>query len=135
MKLQSNVVYTFYLPFSVNPRPNVTPPAVEVKGGKIRMYRSNTKDNLGYNLTADTANPFAISTYELCAIWGYISFTPDAEQWQQQSYSIDDLVYYKGSVYKSLSDDNSALPTDEAKWELVETPEVHITDGYYEVAR
>lgn len=135
MKLRSNVIYTFYLPFSINPRPNVTAPAVSVEGGSIKMYFSNTKDESGYNLKADPANPFTEGNYKLDPIWGYISFTPNADKWVDGSYSTDDLVYYSGSVYKSLEDLNESLPTDETKWELVETPEVNITNGYYEVAQ
>ena len=136
MKLQPNIVYSFYASFSTNPRPNVTAPSVGISGGSVRMYRSNTKDASGYDLKPDTANPFAVGAYRLEPLWGYIAFTPNADAWDSDSsYDIDETVAYLGSVYKSLKDANTSLPIVSSDWEFVETPVFDLTDGYYEIAK
>lgn len=35
-----------------------------------------------------------------------------------QTYWIDDIVYYEGQFYKSLTDKNTAKPTDSENWEV-----------------
>lgn len=47
-----------------------------------------------------------------------------------KTYWLDDIVYYNNNFYKSLTDNNTSLPTDTDNWEITKGDVLdYITDG------
>ena len=147
MLLHSGQIYTIYKDFNTIKSFQTVKASCNVEGGKIRAFCSNHK------LDADPDNPYNLQptkdklgnivefeprSYVLSPLWSYIMITPNAVGYRfSETYLIDDEVHYRGSLYKSLQNDNTGkIPTEEPTWwDLVETPIVTIPDGIYDYVR